>query len=410
MTTIRQGKTTMHYFLFIVRTALEDFKRSKLQTFLTSLGIMIGVFAVIMLTALGLGLKKYIADQFESLGKNTLFIAPGKILEGGSFGASSLLGNRFDIKDLNRLKRVRNIAGIAPLSSKSGEAKGTVKSEFVNIFFTSDDFFDITGFSIDKGRFFDNTDVEKRAKVLVAGPKIAEKLFESTIEALDKKIAIDSVNFKIVGVIKSKGGGGFGGPDYDSYFFGPYTTGFIFNPDKQFIRFAIKAEEDVSLAEVKDQINKEMLRRYEEDDFSIVEPTEILSVVNSIFGIMNIVLVAIASISLLVGGIGIMNIMYVTVSDKTREIGIRRAIGARKNDILFQFLIEGIALSIIGGTLGLILAFIGVILVQNFFPAYIDLPSVILALGVSSAIGIVFGVLPARKAANLEPVEAIRYE
>ena len=400
----------MHYFLFIIRTAFEDFRRSKLQTFLTSLGIMIGVFAVIMLTALGLGLKKYISDQFDALGTNTLFIAPGKLLEGGGFGASSLLGNRFDIKDLNRLKRIKNIIGIAPLSSKSGEAKGTVKSEFVNIFFTSDDFFSITGFTIDKGRFFDNTDIEKRAKVLVAGPKIAEKLFGSSIEALDKKVAIDNVNFMIVGVIKSKGGGGFGGPDYDSYFFGPYTTGFLFNPDKQFIRFAIKTNADASLADVKDDINKEMLRRYEEDDFSIVEPTEILSVVNSIFGIMNIVLIAIASISLLVGGIGIMNIMYVTVSDKTREIGIRRAIGARKKDILFQFLVEGVCLSIIGGTLGLGLAFAGVLLVQNFFPAYIDLPSVFLALGVSSAIGIIFGVLPARKASNLEPVEAIRYE
>ena len=371
---------------------------------------MIGVFAVIMLTALGLGLKKYISDQFDALGKNTLFIAPGKLLESGGFGASSLLGDRFDIKDLNGLKRIKNIVGIAPLSSKSGEAKGTVESDFVSIFFTSEDFFDITGFTIDRGRFFDKTDIEKRAKVLIAGPKIAEKLFGSDIEAIDKKVSIDNVNFTIVGVIKSKGGGGFGGPDYDSYFFGPYTAGFIFNPDKQFIRFAIKVKEDVSLVEVKEQINREMLKRYEKDEYSIVEPTEILSVVSSIFGIMNIVLVAIASISLLVGGIGIMNIMYVTVSDKTREIGIRRAIGARKNDILFQFLIEGVALSIIGGTLGLGLAFTGVLIVQNFFPAYIDLPSVLLALGVSSAIGIIFGVLPARKASNLEPVEAIRYE
>ncbi|KKP86982.1 MAG: ABC transporter permease protein [Candidatus Roizmanbacteria bacterium GW2011_GWA2_35_8] len=149
---------------------------------------------------------------------------------------------------------------------------------------------------------------------------------------------------------------------------------------------------------------------YEDDEFSIVEPTEILSVVNGIFGIMNIVLVAIASISLLVGGVGIMNIMYVTVSDKTKEVGIRRAIGARKNDILFQFIIESIALSVIGGLLGLGLAALGVFAVQKFFPAYIDVMSVALALGVSSVIGIVFGVLPARKAANLEPVEAMRYE
>lgn len=400
----------MGYFLFIVRSAFEDFKRSKMQTFLTSLGILIGVFAVVTLTAMGLGLKKYISDQFDSLGTNTLFVAPGKLLESGGFGASSLLGNRFDLKDYTRLKRVRSITAITPLASKSGTAKGTKKSEFVTIFFSSEAFFDISGFEIDEGRLLDKQDIDKRSKVLVAGPKIAEKLFGSINEAIDQKVTIDNVSFTIIGVIKSKGGGGFGGPDYDSYFFGPYTTGFIFDPDKKFIRFAIKTNEDINISTAKEEVTDAMLKRYKDDEFSIVEPTEILSVVNGIFGIMNIVLVAIASISLLVGGIGIMNIMYVTVSDKTKEVGIRRAIGARKNDILFQFIVEAVALSILGGSLGLGLAYIGILIVQPFFPAYMDVTSVTLALGVSSAIGIIFGVLPARKAANLEPVEAIRYE
>ena len=400
----------MEYLFFIVKSALEDFKRSKMQTFLTSLGIMIGVFAVIMLTALGLGLKKYISNQFDALGKNTLFIIPGQVLQGGSFNAASVLGTSFDVRDLNNLKRIRNIIAITPLSTKSGQAKGTVKTEYASIFFSSEDFFSIAGFEIDKGRFFEGTDINKRAKVLVAGPKIVQDLFGSTSLALDRKVAIDNVNFTIIGVLKSKGGGGFGGPDYDSYFFGPYTTGYIYNPQKQFIRFALRTNPNVPLNTVKDEINLEMLKRYKKDDFSIVEPTQILSVVDSIFGILNTVLVAIASISLLVGGIGIMNIMYVTVSDKTREVGIRRAIGARKSDILYQFLIESIFLSIIGGSLGLGLAYGGVLLIDNFFPAYIDAPSVVLALGVSSIIGIIFGVLPARKAAALEPVEAIRYE
>lgn len=400
----------MSYFLFIVRSAFDDFKRSKMQTFLTSLGILIGVFAVVTLTAMGLGLKKYISDQFDSLGSNTLFVAPGKLLQSGGFGASSLLGNRFDLKDLNRLKRVRSLESLTPLSSKSGTAKGTKDSDFVTIFFSSEAFFDISGFEIDKGRFLDKQDVDKRAKVLVAGPKIAEKLFGSIGEAIDQKVTIDNVSFTIIGVIKSKGGGGFGGPDYDSYFFGPYTTGFIFNPDKKFIRFAMKTDESINILTAKEEVKNAMLKRYKDDEFSIVEPTEILSVVNGIFGIMNIVLVAIASISLLVGGIGIMNIMYVTVSDKTKEVGIRRAIGARRNDILFQFIVQAVALSILGGALGLGLAYVGILLVQPYFPAYMDVGSVTLALGVSSAIGIIFGVLPARKAANLEPVEAIRYE
>ena len=157
-------------------------------------------------------------------------------------------------------------------------------------------------------------------------------------------------------------------------------------------------------------IKSQLLKRYKEDDFSVIQQAELLVAISSIFSIINTVLVAIAAISLIVGGIGIMNIMYVTVTERIKEIGIRRSIGARKSDILMQFLIESVLLSVFGGALGLILAFIVVILIQRFFPAYIDAGSVALALGVSSAIGIIFGVFPAKKAADLSPIDAIRYE
>ena len=401
----------MNYIFFIVKAAIEDFKRNKTQTFLTSLGILIGVFAVVMLTALGLGLKQYINDQFAALGKNTIFVVPGKILSGGSFNATSALASiKFDNRDLLRLKRLKEIKAISPIFSKQTTAKSGKKTEDSTILFASEAFFDIGGFKIQKGRFFDKTDIDKKAKVMVLGPKIAEKLFGSVEEAIDQKVAANSVNFIVIGVTESKGGGGFGGPDYDSYMFAPYTAGFIFNPAKNYSRFAIKFDENYSITQVKEAIKKELLKRYDEDSFSLIEPSDILSAVNSIFAVLNMVLVAIASISLLVGGIGIMNIMFVTVSDKTKEIGVRRAIGARKKDILVQFIIESTILSIFGGFLGLFLAFIGTLIVQKFFPAYIDTSSVILALGVSSAIGIIFGVFPAKKAADLEPVEAIRYE
>lgn len=403
----------MKNIVFIFKSAVDDFARNKLRTFLTSLGILIGVFAVVVLMALGLGLKKYISDQFESMGKNTIFLVPGKILSGGgsfSGSASSFTGS-FDNKDLESIKNIDNIESVGPMQIKSGKIKGLLKEDLGEVLFSSEVIADIMGFEVDEGRFYDKTDVVKRSKVVVVGSKIAEDYFGSPEDAVGKKITIDDVKFTIIGVTKSKGGGGgMGGADYDSYLYGPYTTGYIFNPDKKFLRIVVKTESDSYVSQVKEDINRNLLKRYDEEEFSIVEPSELLSAITSIFSVLNLILVAIAAISLVVGGIGIMNIMYVTVSDRIKEIGIRRAIGARRSDILSQFLAEAVLLSSIGGILGLGLAYLAVFAVQSLFPAYIDLMSVVLALGISSAIGITFGVFPARKAANLEPVEAIRYE
>ena len=401
----------MKNLIFIFRSAIDDFSRNKLRTFLTSLGILIGVFAVVVLIALGLGLKKYISDQFEAMGKNSLFLVPGRVLSGGGFtGSVSSIAGRFDDRDLLTLKKIKNVIDVAPLAFKSTKIKGLLKEDFGDIMFSSETFSDIMGLEVDRGRFFDKSDVSKKAKVVVVGSKIAEDYYGSDEGAIGKKITIDDVKFTIIGVTKSKGGGGMGGFDYDSYLFAPYTTGFIFNPDKKFFRLSVKVENENYVSQVKEDIKKEFLKRHKDEEFSIVEPTELMSAITSIFSVLNLILVAIAAISLLVGGIGIMNIMYVIVSDRIKEIGIRRAIGARKSDILSQFLAEAVLLSSIGGILGLGFAYLSVLAVHNLFPAYIDLTSVVLALGISSAIGISFGVFPARKAANLEPVEAIRYE
>lgn len=401
----------MKNVIFILKSAFDDFSRNKMRTFLTSLGILIGVFAVVVLIALGLGLKRYISDQFEAMGKNTIYLVPGRILSGGGFtGSASSITGRFDSRDLETLRKVDNVVAAGPLTLKSAKIKGLLKEDFAEIMFSSEVLPDAMGFDVEDGRFFDKTDVNKRAKVIVVGSKIATDYYGSISEAIGKKITIDDVKFIIIGVTKSKGGGGMGGFDYDSYLYGPYTTGYIFNPDKKFFRLMVKTENENYVPQVKEDIKKEFLKRYEEEEFSIVEPTELLSAITSIFSVLNLILVAIAAISLVVGGIGIMNIMYVTVSDRIKEIGIRRAIGARRSDILYQFLAEAVLLSSIGGFLGLALAYLVVFFVKNLFPAYIDLMSVVLALGISSAIGITFGVFPARKAANLEPVEAIRYE
>lgn len=395
----------------LIKEAIADFSRDKVRTFLTSLGILIGVFAVVILMALGLGLKKYISDQFESLGKSTLFLIPGRVLSGGGFSASvSTLTGTFDNRDLESLKRINNVVAVAPIALKSAKVMGTLKEDFADIMFSSEAVKDIMGFEVEFGRFFDKNDLTKRAKVIVIGPKIAADLYGSSEETLGKKIRIDSVRFTIIGITKSRGGGGLGGFDYDKYFYGPYTTGYIFNPDKKFFRIAIKVKSEAYISQVKEDIKQQLLKRYDEDSFSIVEPTELMSAVNSIFNILNLVLVAIAAVSLVVGGIGIMNIMYVTVSDRIKEIGIRRALGAHKSDILYLFLAESILLSLIGGFLGLLFAYLVVFFLSRYFPAYIDGLTVFISLLVSSVIGITFGVFPARKAANLEPVEAMRYE
>lgn len=402
----------MKNVIFIFKSAIDDFSRNKLRTFLTSLGILIGVFAVVVLIALGLGLKKYISDQFEAMGKDTIFLVPGRILSGGGgfSGSASSLTGRFDNRDIETLKKVNNVVSVAPIALKSIKLNGLLKEDFADIMFSSESLLDVMGLEVDDGRFFDRSDVTKRAKVVVVGGKIANDYYGSAEEAIGKKITVDDVKFTIIGVLKSKGGGGMGGPDYDSYLYSPYTTGYIFNPDKKFFRLSVKVTDENYVPQVKEDIKKEFLKRYKEEEFSVIEPTELLSAITSIFSVLNLILVAIAAISLVVGGIGIMNIMYVTVSDRIKEIGIRRAIGARRSDILYQFLAEAVLLSSIGGVLGLGLAYLAVFFVKNLFPAYIDLMSVILALGISSAIGITFGVFPARKAANLEPVEAIRYE
>lgn len=401
----------MNYFSFIFKTALEDFRRNKIRTFLTSLGILIGVSSVVLLMAFGLGLRVYIKQQFESMGTNLVIVMPGKVLSGGSFNSGGALGGiRFDEKDYINLQKMTYATAVVPVFTKSIDIAGSGNSETGTLYATTADMFDVRNLEAEKGRLFEKTDVDKRSKYVVLGPKIAQKVFGSADGAVDKIAKIENQAFKIIGVLKSKGGGGFGGPDFDSFVYMPYKSALSFNPDKTFYTILLKADSEKDINSLKEEIHSLLVKRYEEDDFSIIEQTEILNAVSSIFAILNTVLIAIAAISLLVGGIGIMNIMYVSVMERIREIGIRRALGATRRNILSQFLTEAIILSLLGGILGLFFAFLAVLGIQRFFPAYIDTYSITIALGVSSSVGIIFGVFPAKRAAELSPIEAIRYE
>lgn len=402
----------MNALAFTLRSALEDFGRNKLRTFLTSLGILIGVSSVVLLMAFGLGLKKYIENQFESLGTNLLRIVPGKILEGGSFragGPASLGAIKFDTQDVAALEKVNEVEYVIPVFSKSTTVTIGKRSELADIYASSADIFKGLNLKATNGEIFTKSDVDKHAKIVVIGPKIAKKLFTYEDAAIGKNIKVEGQSFRVTGVLESKGGG-FGGPDLDSFLYMPYTTATVFNPQKTFIALVVKAADNADVVQVKKDIDVRLLKRYNEDDFSVIQQEELLSAISQIFTIMNLVLVSIAAISLIVGGVGIMNIMYVTVTERIKEIGIRRAIGATKRDILIQFMTEAVALSLFGGILGLTISFLIVLGIQRFFPAYIDAMTIAIALTVSSVIGVVFGVLPAKRAADLSPIDAIRYE
>jgi len=398
----------MTYFLFILRSAFEDFYRNKLRTLLTSLGILIGVSSVVLLIALGLGLKAYIKDQFDTFGTNNLYVIPGN-LDGGFRGGRPMI-TQFDDNDIKTLKRLNGVVYAIPVFEKVMKVKGNIETKNYEITATTEEIFDVLTLRIEYGRLFEKSDVSKGSKKLVIGPKAADTLFGSRQNAIGNNMSINGSTYKVIGVFEEKGGGGFGGPSIDENIYMPFTASYSFNTTKKFISVYMKIENETLVPIVKQEAEKVLLKKYKEDEFSVVEQTEILNTINSIFGVLNSILVAIAAISLVVGGIGIMNIMFVSVIERIREIGIRRAIGAKKTDILWQFLAEAVLLSGIGGILGLLIAFVAVLAVQSFIPAYIDITTVLIALSVSSGVGVLFGVLPAKQAADLSPIEAIRYE
>lgn len=401
----------MKLYRDLIRNAFEDFRRNKVRTFLTSLGIMVGVMSVVLLIALGLGLKNYIEDQFESLGANLLIIFPGSVFSedsgaGGNFGAGFAGGAKFDEKDVKSLQKISGVKYVVPLFSKSLSLSANDEKKLGYVMGTSDDAFEVLNIEISEGRTFGKSDVLGKTKKGVIGYTMAEKLFIDPKNALGETVRANDQRFEVIGVAKKKGD-----RQMDDGLFVPYSSTFgNLNPDKTFFTIYVGADSEDIIPLVKDDIKQTLLKRYEEDDFSVTEQDQILSSVNQIFGIINTILIAIGSISLFVGGIGIMNIMYATVTERTKEIGIRRAIGATEKDILTQFLTESIVLSLLGGVVGLLISAIIVFIIRFFFPASLNMVAILVAIVVSSGIGILFGVFPARRAAKLSPIEAIRYE
>ncbi len=397
----------------LIKSSFRSIFKNKSRTILTSLGIIIGVTSVILLTSIGTGLKKYVNDQFESLGANSIYVYPGKIFNdnGGFSRSGGMITTKFDHKDVNRLKRKFRNFPVMPASVTFADIK-SAKTTKKSIEIAGSDYQYGPNNNLvptsGNGRWFSQEEDDKKSPVIVLGYKLATDLFPSG-SALGKKIVIKGKNLKVIGVLDKKGAS-MGGPSIDDHAFVPLSIAFDLAGNQDINTIVVKTSSKDLVDSTKKEVTKIMLERYDSDAFSVFDSSQLLNSINAIISTLTIALTGIAAISLIVGGIGIMNIMLVTVSERTREIGLRKAIGAFPRAILLQFLFEAIILSCFGGLIGIIIGTTGTLIINRFFPAAVTPTSILLAFGVSSIVGIIFGVAPARKASKLSPIEALRYE
>jgi len=399
----------------LARSAFISISRNKMRSFLTTLGVVIGVLSVILLTSIGNGLTVFVEKQFETLGSNILYVSPGEIIsEEGGFNqeaaALSMATSKLSLNDVSALERagyplgsvVPAIEGSVDVRTDQGKRKGFTMA-------TAPSYSEIRNTKTTKGRFFNDNDVSGNRKVAVIGSKIAEKLFVG-VNPVGKHVTLNRIRFEVIGVAESKSSGSFGGPDIDSTVYIPITTARSALGQEKISYILVQAQDKKEIERAKTRIKEIMGKRLESDEFSVTDQAEILKTIQTILSTLTLGLAGIAAISLVVGGIGIMNIMLVAVSERTRKIGLRKALGATPQSILIQFLIESAVLSTLGGMVGIILGVLGALAMRSFFPATPALNSILLAFGVSLATGIIFGVFPAKKAAALNPIDALRYE
>ncbi len=412
-------------FLESFRIAITSLTSNKLRASLTMLGIIIGVAAVITLLSVGQGVQVTVQEQIQSIGSNLLFIVPGNISaqQGQGFrpGSSSLL-TYGDAQAIADPTRVPAVAQVSPVYSRSGPVVFRGREVNTSIDGTTPNYSEVRNFRPEIGRFFTEEEFNGDSRVAVIGSSVAEALFEDEYP-LEQTIKVNQVPFRVIGVLESKGGSGFG--DTDNVVLIPLTTAQkkLFqrrSPSGDYIVSVIYAQavSEDSIDEAIEQITHVLRERHNiiysgEDDFTIINQKDVLNIFGEITGILTIFLGAIAAISLLVGGIGIMNIMLVSVTERTREIGLRKAVGAKRRDILWQFLIEAVVLSMTGGAVGILIGAIGSQLVGRLsdqLNPVISVSTILLATGFSAAVGLFFGIYPANRAASLNPIEALRYE
>ncbi len=408
-----------------LRIAIRALAANKLRSILTMLGTIIGVAAVLTLMSVGQGVEQYVTAQFSSIGTNLLFIAPGQISDGPASqrvpGSSTLTMS--DVNALAEPNRIPNVAAVAPEITGQADVSRGGRSLSLQISGTTPDYTVTRSWQPVMGSFLSETDVVDRARVVVLGSSVYERLFDPGEYPIDQTIQINNLVFRVIGVMEEKGGSAFG--SMDDIVFMPFTTA----QDRLFRRRTTSGDYRVSviyvsvataeaMSQVQEDITQLLRERHRisylnEDDFTVINQADLITIFGDILGALTLFLGSIAGISLLVGGIGIMNIMLVSVTERTREIGLRKAVGAKRRDILGQFLLEAVTLSFTGGLLGIAIGVSGAQLISRFqegFSAVVTLDVILIAVLFSLAVGLFFGIYPAHRASRLNPIDALRYE
>ncbi len=396
----------------LLRSALRSLGGNRLRTALTMLGVVIGVGSVVGMIALGEGARKSVEGSIRSMGTNLLSIRPGSP---SRFGVRSGTSETLTEGDARAIEDLPGIAAMAPDATGMAQVEYLTNNASTVVVGATPEWLGVRAFELADGAFIRPPDLVARRRVAVLGSFVAQTLF-AALDPIGERIQVKGVPFVVVGVLEEKGTSGFGNPDDQIVV--PLTTyqSALFGTDK-LSGISVQVADGVAMDVVQADIERVIRSRHripegQEDDFRVRSQTEMLQTMNEVTGAFTALLGGVAAVSLLVGGIGIMNIMLVSVRERTREIGIRKAVGARRRDILLQFLVEAIFVSVVGGLFGLALGYGLAFAMSRLanWEAVVPPYAVVLALGTSIGIGVVFGVWPARQAARLDPVEALRYE